>query len=95
MIFISPKKLVGAAKLATAQRKFVKQVAKYQGGEFKFNSEIYKSMPNECRKMADELTQRSGAYSKNPVKKIQSWIKRFNDIIGLEKEIQKGTKEFK
>lgn len=95
MILISPQKLVDAAKLATTQRKLVKQAAKYKGGEFKFNSEIYKSMPNEYKKLADELTQSSGAYSKNPVKKIKSWINRFNAIVGLEKEIINGTKEFK
>lgn len=87
--------IITAAKLATAQRKLVKKVATYKGNEFKYNSETYRSMPDAFKRTADEIAKLSGEYSKNPIKNIQSWIKRFSAIRNSEKEVNAILKNIK
>lgn len=87
--------IISAVKLATLQRKLVKKVATYKGGEFKFNSERFNGIPEAYQRVAGDIVQLSGEYSKNPIKKIQSWIKRFSAIRNSEKNSQAGAREIK
>lgn len=87
--------IISAVKLATTQRQLVKKVATYKGGEFKFNSQKFNDIPDAAKKAASEIAQSSGEYSKNLIKNIQSWVKRFSAIRNLEKEIQAGAKKIK
>ena len=90
-----------AVKLATAQRRVVRKVAQYVKGEFniddkmkilniKLDKDSYIScIPKKLKEYAKDIEEKTGKYSKNPIKKIVSWVKSY------VKNFKELFKEFK
>ena len=82
--------LIQAAKLATAQRKVVRKFAQHQKGEFdlgrlgKFSS--IKKVPKYLKEYANDIVEISGEYSKNPIKKVVSWVKSYINNVKFAKK---------
>lgn len=96
--------LFEAAKLATAQRRVVRKVAQYVKGEFniddkmkmlniKLDKDTYTScIPKKLKDYAKDVIDKTGQYSKNPIKKIVSWVKSYIENF---KELFKTSKNAK
>ena len=73
--------LIQAAKLATAQRRVVRRFAQHKKGELNLGRlGKYKSInkvPAHLKEYAKDIEKISGEYSKNPSKKVVSWVKSY------------------
>lgn len=93
--------IVDAIKKTVAQRHLVRRVKEYVKGDFKIDDKIkmlnikldkdtYTScIPKKLKEYAKDIADKTGEYSKNPIKKIVSWVKSY---IANVKEMFKNLK---
>lgn len=94
--------LYDAINRATMERYIVRKVSQYKTGElfniekaskiFGLNADEFKSIPKKVKTYANDVIEKTGEYSKNPIKKIVSWVKSYiQNVKELFKEY-KGSK---